>query len=893
MLKSIPFGSYCQAFLTKHSQKSLEPPTSLEVALSHLRAFEELSFLPVPLGKDKNDGILYNLTKWKELNTIEDVRKAVEKLYDKGSQVWGWAIRTGGVSSLVVIDVDDEEKFRQFLEEKGFTLEEVQECAFLIVRSKSGKGRHYYFRVSKDFADGVQSGQYQKYGFDIKAKDGIIDFVVWTRGGVQLCQVEEFKEVDNDNMMAFLLPFVNSIQPQTGDITHRELETFYEIEEKPTLLLLDVVKKAYESGELDGWTIDANVVLWLVRKGAGDEEIRRALQYVYGSRYSERTTSYMIERVRRLSDSLPYFRTFIDLLRREGFIKKRTTQQDSFWVVEGGMIKKIKPTKDGKLKVEKSLPFAVYVLKKIKTEDGAIAVCRYEDRIVYIPSGASRQEVNKVLDQWISSKQYEVFCEYLTETIAKNPSIATEKAYSSFGWDREAFIFKHPARANQNWLKIKLLEVKLEDFEEPSYSNALEFIKAQIEKGTLFSAVYVMAMASLLIKLRPTFTPFSVFLVGGSHMGKTTSCRIIQNAFLPTNFDMNTNTTKNSVELTLSKLNNIPVLFDELAVSSQDEENLVFQISLGKGRARANVRLEVRVNDISSVVVWTGERRPTFTRQGAFRRALIIPILTETDLFGVPPGDVPFAVKMEEWGHGLVIAEYLEQRLQAEGKEYLKALEEKAKAYITPEAQPFYNILMTAMSMSFVVEESLGVSCEAIRQRILELVGAGVREFRSKLEDVEEALRQWIVGNLNNFVRYVVLHRAEEGEVLVPEIPKGKIYGKIDGEEVCIFKDAFLKFCEEAGLDIELVLKKLEEQGRLMKTSQGKRLHSVSIEGVKASAYKFHLPNREHTPEQRPLPFNEPKPPAPAPEPEPAPKPEPNRAEDGLDDDVSYLTEYF
>lgn len=823
-------------FLTQHSQKILKFPSTLEIAMSHLSAFEELGFVPVPLGKDRNDGVLYNLTKWKELNTIEDSKKSVEELYQRGKEIWGWAIRTGGVSSLVVIDVDDEEKFQQFLEEKGFSLEEVQECAFLVVRSKSGKGRHFYLRVSKDFADRVQSGQYQKWGFDIKAKDAIIDFVVWTRGEVQLCQVEDFKEQteeDQLNTMAFLLPFINSLQ-NTAGIPHREVEAVYEVEQGRSVV--DVVKRAYEAGEIDGWTVDANLTLWLVRHGASDEEIHSAMRYVYGSRYNERITSYMVARVRRLSDSLPYFRNFIELLRKAGVLRSRRTEQDSFWIVDDDGIKKVRKTKSGELRVEKSLPFVLDVIKRLELEDGAVAVCKYMGRTIYIPVSASRQEVNNLLRLSLSSKQYETLCEYLTYRLVSSP---VEKGYSSIGWDKEDMVLKHPAR-EQNWMR--LAGFNLEDFKEYEYDNAIEFIKKQIEQGTLWATLYVIALSSLIIKLRPSFMPFSVFLIGGSGFGKTTAGKLIQNAFLPVSFDINANATKNAIELTLSKLNNVPVLIDELAVSSQDEENLVFQISLGKGRTRGTAKLDVRVNDLASVVFFTSEKRPSFNRQGAIRRSLVVPVLHPEQLFGMPVDKIPVSVRYE-WGHGLPVAEYLEEKLKSEGKDYLKKLEEKAKALITDELQPFYYILTTALSMSFIVEEALGISCEAVRQKIMELVKDGIREFKSKVEDIEQMFREWIIHNMNSgFIRLVVKN-GHEGPYVEERFPRDKVIGKVEGQDVYILKNSLVNFCEYAGLDLEIVLRKLEQMGILVRTKQGKRLHKIRVEGLSVYAYRFYLPD--------------------------------------------------
>ena len=304
--------------------------------------------------------------------------------------------------------------------------------------------------------------------------------------------------------------------------------------------------------------------------------------------------------------------------------------------------------------------------------------------------------------------------------------VPKEEAYTGFGWDRKRFIFRHPAFQDQIWLPDRLnkLGLNLDTFRNvPDYEPALKFIKAQIQKGTLLGTTYVLGMTSLLLKFSFSFMPFSVFITGGSRGKRAIIGKFIQNAFLPDSFDVNPDATIIGLDRVISSLNNMPVWIDWNDRRKDKElEKLVLIIALGKGRARATSKGDVIMPEISSIVFFTLEQKKrAFEGKAALRRFLTIPA-------GVQKVNIPVHIR-HLWGHGLVIAKFLMDRLQREGKSYIQRLEEKAKQHMTEELTPFYHILTTSMAGSYLVEDALEVSCAKVRQRVLELVKQQKIEF--------------------------------------------------------------------------------------------------------------------------------------------------------------------
>ncbi|MEM1684908.1 MAG: CHC2 zinc finger domain-containing protein, partial [Nanopusillaceae archaeon] len=104
---------------------------------------------------------------WKEEASCSWVKRVKEHYKTQSEIIFGLAIRLEDFENLVVIDIDDVEKFSEFYPLDNF-LEEIREDAVAIVKSIS-RGYHIYLWY-KDFPDANNKTLLERKGFEIKKK---------------------------------------------------------------------------------------------------------------------------------------------------------------------------------------------------------------------------------------------------------------------------------------------------------------------------------------------------------------------------------------------------------------------------------------------------------------------------------------------------------------------------------------------------------------------------------------------------------------------------------------------------------------------------------------------------------------------------------------------------
>ncbi|MEM1687380.1 MAG: CHC2 zinc finger domain-containing protein, partial [Zestosphaera sp.] len=104
---------------------------------------------------------------WKEEASCSWVKRVKEHYKTQSEIIFGLAIRLEDFENLVVIDIDDVEKFSEFYPLDNF-LEEIKEDAVAIVKSIS-RGYHIYLWY-KDFPDANNKTLLERKGFEIKKK---------------------------------------------------------------------------------------------------------------------------------------------------------------------------------------------------------------------------------------------------------------------------------------------------------------------------------------------------------------------------------------------------------------------------------------------------------------------------------------------------------------------------------------------------------------------------------------------------------------------------------------------------------------------------------------------------------------------------------------------------
>jgi len=132
------------------------------------------------------------LVKWKEISpkswedldelweeAVRDKRKKKRKVIDpsalrsfkKETNATAIALLTGKISGITVIDVDDLDKFKTVLKEKGLSSKEINELLKTLITKTPSGGVHFVFKYTNKLKTTTTP-----YGFDIRNDKGLVIF---------------------------------------------------------------------------------------------------------------------------------------------------------------------------------------------------------------------------------------------------------------------------------------------------------------------------------------------------------------------------------------------------------------------------------------------------------------------------------------------------------------------------------------------------------------------------------------------------------------------------------------------------------------------------------------------------------------------------------------------
>jgi len=223
-------------------------------------------FIPIPL-KKSNENKLIPAIPWKNL-TKEQI---TPELFTKEGIV-GIALKTGKESNLLVLDIDDLEKFKQFYnlskEETGY-----------IIRSKTPGHYHVAFLYDPDF---VSNKDFRKEaGFELKVNSLINFYSIDPEAQYKPIKLEALTPIPEE-LKRKILSLIEKEQKRVENLEKTEVDP---------QRVIEVVKETYHKGNRQYWTIytagllrKLNVSFEKVKealenflRAQGDEEIRMRL----------------------------------------------------------------------------------------------------------------------------------------------------------------------------------------------------------------------------------------------------------------------------------------------------------------------------------------------------------------------------------------------------------------------------------------------------------------------------------------------------------------------------------------------------------------------------------------------------------------------------------------
>jgi len=223
-----------------------------------------VGFMPIPL-KSQNGKLVPSIP-WKDFNLPEDPLEAVDKvqsLFSKG-ELAGLAIKTGKPSGLVVLDVDDPQKFEAF-----YPLEKLIDEASYVVQTKDEGHYHIGFSWDPDFPE--SKSFLKEAGFELKSNGSLVNFYT-------VLPEAQYKPIKLEP----LRPMPKELKDKILALMARQKETPEDQEEKPRpegldpSQIIEIVSEVYLKGQRQYWTI--YTAGYLRKLGFSFEETKEAIE---------------------------------------------------------------------------------------------------------------------------------------------------------------------------------------------------------------------------------------------------------------------------------------------------------------------------------------------------------------------------------------------------------------------------------------------------------------------------------------------------------------------------------------------------------------------------------------------------------------------------------------
>jgi len=732
---------------------------------------------------------------------------------------------------LRIVDIDEMEKF---VEVTGITEEELLQIATV----RTARGYHIYL-ISDDFS--FVRGLREAMGIEILG--GIENDIVVCPGSVVegiRYEVVNPKIWTKEELIEKNLKFKLFFEQVRRFLENREKEAIggdgvvevFGVDAGVDLELLKEILRPYYvkgyrqtlilylSGFLAKFKISEKQVVEVVKSLCvefGDEEVRQRISAVRNT-------------FKRLAEGRPV-KGILGLVEEFGIPKmelmravlgnERAKLYREFaekFVVEDGMILR------RKLKGRNEIVGpAIQPIVKLRDEEGRVSyIVRHGAREFILEEISDLSKIEAVTGlPVVSSKDYKLALSYLFQGLNRE-----ERIVRTTGWQGDKFY--HPAlemeKVRWDFERVRwLLNLK----ERRGVEMQHEIVKQALKEGRLLGMFYSVAVSSILL-FKIGCSPFVVFLSGPSGVGKTTLSQLACSLFYNSEeLFVTSYTTEVGLELFLTYLKDLPVLFDELAISSVDLERVVFLIPSQRAKMRGRKDLTVNLDKVRSVCFFTSEIQPEidFKTLGAARRMLSFTVGSweqVTGLFDVE--EAARKVKREMYGAGV---------------DFLSILNERKIAVEASVGRGFYysGIATAVFSAIKFLEKFYDEEFSELRkrwERYFQDLEAKFGEKGDLISKFRISFLNWLAENEGRFL---------DDEKRLRGIARGfqQVMGKFVDGGVFVLNEAFEKFCREKSFHKDLILKELAERGILKMGKDGRFVRRLRVGKELAYGYLISL----------------------------------------------------
>jgi hypothetical protein len=469
-------------------------------------------------------------------------------------------------------------------------------------------------------------------------------------------------------------------------------------------------------------------------------------------------------------------------------------------------------------------PYFVITKRYLReTQEVGYSIHTYDDRVITLDQLDTSSLERTIGRPIIHQQKFRILLDELIKR-ATTVNIYTRTGWHSTTDNRDIFLYP--------LLETPGIEVILGGYQKMFVARNIDkqhkLVLQLLKEGRLAGAKIVFAVASLF------GGGFTVVDIGPRGIGKTITSAIACSIFYDSSTPRTAFATRTAMELYMRTFTNLPVMFDEAALSFDDQlQLLIFLVSSKKGKARGTISLTINESDLFSTVFVTNEREIDLDRYGAYRRVVVIN-----------------AHSLQDYTHIdlSTLLEHLET-CSACGKDYISfLLEHHDELNNTYDAflHDFHSFAFRTQVEKAVVllEKFYNTSLDNTKAMIYTLLAQQHEEVNRDIFDIFfEKFTEWISSNYTQFIRS---NRHSNGEITyIPSAMGRECLGYWDTTHnvVYVYTNVFRQWCIEEKLPFQVCLQLAKTRKRLIPGQGGsfRTIKHIPLVDIKASVYCFSL----------------------------------------------------
>ncbi len=436
----------------------------------------------------------------------------------------------------------------------------------------------------------------------------------------------------------------------------------------------------------------------------------------------------------------------------------------------------------------------------------------------------------------VTSETARELVKYIAEVVALNPeAIPARRSTDRLGWTGRGWRAFAPYCGETVYDgDDSFRAVYAAVAERGNYALWVRTMRILRGNSALFRLVMAASFASPLLEPLNAL-PFVMHLWGGTGAGKTVAgmCAVsIWGNPGKGKLMWTLDNTHNFFCQAASFLRNLPFFADELQIVRDKWgglDKLVMRLCEGIDRGRAKAAGGTQeTKQWCCAFLFTGEEPVSRTASGGGVKNRLIEVqLRDGDVL-VPEGNRVAALVTAHYGGA--------------GRRFIQGVREKDMDALCERYRALQREIMAAkdttdkqacsMAAMLLADE---LACETVFQGDAPLTVAQVLPYLTNAREVDAAGRayDWAVSWIaRNPLRWVAPGAGNNGEM----------WGRIDGGTAVINRDVLCEHMEQADFSYSACVSAWAERGLLIKTKQGKNVHSASVNGIKGSYLKLVLP---------------------------------------------------